>query len=68
VLKPKRPGTDLGFKVFVGKDGTRYLVFRTGKGAFHTFAEVEAMEAAKDCGAGALGNTRAMWESLWSKQ
>jgi hypothetical protein len=36
------------------------LVFR--------FAEVEAKQAARECGAAELANTRQMWESLWEKQ
>jgi hypothetical protein len=68
MLKDKREGTELAFKTFVGSDGTRYLVFRSLEGSFHVFAEVEAKQAARECGAAELANTRQMWESLWEKQ
>ena len=68
MLKEKREGTELAFRTFVGKDGTRYLVFRSLEGSFHVFAEVEAKQAARECGATELANTRLMWESLWEKQ
>jgi hypothetical protein len=64
MLKDKREGTDLAFKTFIGGDGTRYLVFRFLEGSFHVFAEVEAKQAARECGAADLANTRQMWESL----
>ncbi len=67
MLKDKREGTDLAFKTFIGSDGTRYLVFRSLEGSFHVFAEVEAKQAARECGAEELANTRQMWESIWSK-
>jgi hypothetical protein len=68
MLKDKREGSELLFKTFVGSDGTRYLVFRSLEGSFHVFAEVEAKQAARECGAAELANTRQMWESLWEKQ
>ena len=68
MLKVKREGTELAFKSFVGSDGTPYLVFRSLEGSFHVFAEVEAKQAARECGAAELANTRLMWESLWEKQ
>ncbi|MCI0456962.1 MAG: hypothetical protein L0Z62_08285 [Gemmataceae bacterium] len=68
MLKDKREGTELAFKTFVGSDGTRYLVFRSLEGSFHVFAEVEAKQAARECGAAELANTRQRWESLWEKQ
>ena len=67
MLKEKREGYELPFKSFVGTDGKRYLVFRTDHGSFHVFAEVEAKQAARECGAEELANTRLMWESLWDK-
>jgi hypothetical protein len=67
MLKVKREGTELPFRTFVGSDGTTYLVFRSSDGAFHVFAEVEAKQAARECGAEELANTRQMWESLWNK-
>jgi hypothetical protein len=67
-LVEKREGTQIGFKTFVGKDGTRYLVLRSLEGSFHVFVEIEAKQAARECGAAELVNTRQMWESLWEKQ
>ena len=64
-LKPKKTGLGLALKTFTGKDGKTYLVFRTTKGSFHVFGEVEAKEAARQCGATVEKNTRAMWESVW---
>jgi hypothetical protein len=68
MLKEKKDGTEIGLKVFPGRDGNRYLVFRTLDGSFHTFVEVEAKQAARECGAEELTNTRLMWESLWEQQ
>ncbi len=42
----KRKGVGLEIRTFVGHSGTSYIVFRTGKGSFHVFAEVEAKKAA----------------------
>lgn len=67
MLKEKREGSALAFKTFTANDGTRYLVFRSLEGSFHVFAEVEAKQAARDCGAAELANTRQMWESIWNK-
>ncbi len=49
-----------------GRDGNTYLVFRTTNGSYHVFVEVEAKEAARQCGAKELSNTRMMWASLWN--
>jgi len=43
------------------------LVFRTLEGSFHAFVEVEAKEAARDCGVAEGANTRTMWESIWNQ-
>ena len=59
MFKEKREGTQLGFKVFEGTDGNRYLVFRSLDGSFHVFTEVEAKEAAKQCGAAKTVSTSA---------
>lgn len=67
MLKEKRDGYAINFRTFIGKDGGKYLVFRTAEGSFHVFSEVEAKEAARDCGSAELSNTRQMWESLWAK-
>jgi hypothetical protein len=40
-------------------------VLRTLDGSFHTFVEVEAKQAARECGATEEANTRQMWESIW---
>lgn len=68
MLKGKREGSELAFKTYTANDGTRYLVFRSLEGSFHVFTEVEAKQAARDCGAPELTNTRQMWEFLWEKE
>jgi hypothetical protein len=75
VLKPKPTGKSLEVKTFSGKDGTVYLVYRLPSGAYHVYAEVEAKQAAVECGAlDAMGsptadqreiNTRTLWDTLW---
>ncbi len=65
--KKKRSGLGLEIRTFSGKDGQNYLVFRTPKGAYHTFVEVEAKDAARNCGASGQGNTRKMWGALWGQ-
>lgn len=65
MLKEKREGRSLEIKTFEGKDNNHYLVMRTLDDSFHTFVEVEAKQAARECGAEEQGNTRHMWESLW---
>lgn len=64
-IKPKKQGLGLEMKTFKGKGGRSYLVFRTKQGAFHVFLEVEAKDAARDCGTKTKGNTRTMWKGLW---
>lgn len=59
----KREGLGLVFRVFEGKSDS-YIVFRTTKGSYHVFAEVDAKAAARDCGA-PDGNTRAQWKAVW---
>jgi hypothetical protein len=66
-MKKKREGFGLEMKTFSGKDGSSYLVFRTATGSFHAFLEVEAKEAARQCGAEEGHNTRSMWGTLWRK-
>lgn len=68
MLKDKREGTELAFKAILGSDGTRYRVFRSLGGSFHVFTEVEAKQAARQCGAAELANPQQMWESLWEMQ
>jgi len=62
----KREGLGLEMKTFTGDEGQNYLVFRTAKGSYHVFQEVEAKEAAADCGIPKNGNTRQMWSYLWN--
>ena len=49
-LKPEKHGVDLEMRTFRGKDDVTYLVFRSTGGSYHVFAEVEAKEAARQCG------------------
>jgi hypothetical protein len=67
VLKPKRRGVDLEMRTFKGTEG-RYLVFRTPQGSYHVFKEVEAKQAARECGAKVEANTREMWKQVWEKR
>lgn len=67
-LKPKKKGYGLEIKTFIGESEQSYLVMRTPDGSFHVFVEVEAKEAARDCGSRKEANTRQMWETLWSKE
>jgi hypothetical protein len=64
-IKNKRKGLALDFRTFNGKDGFTYLAIKTLSGSFHVFKEVEAKQAARDCGATVIGNTRQMWAELW---
>jgi hypothetical protein len=64
-LKPKRRDKVLETRTFAGKDARSYIVFRTSEGSFHTFVEIEAKEAARQCGGPVKGNTRRMWQSIW---
>ena len=38
---------------------------RTAKGTYHVFAEVEAKDAARQCGATKKGTTHQMWNQIW---
>jgi predicted RNase H-like nuclease len=64
-LTPKRSHVTLETRTFSGASGITYLVFRTAGGSFHVFTEVEAKEAARDCGARVEANTREMWKQVW---
>jgi hypothetical protein len=68
MLKGKKRGFSLETKTFEGKKGEMYLVFRTLDGSYHAFAEVEAKQAARECGAMEGPNTRKMWQRLWDTQ
>src|SRR5437660_12854494 len=60
-IPQKRRGLGLEMRSFAGRHGNSYLVFRTSGGSFHVFVEVEAKEAARQCGATNEANTRQMW-------
>lgn len=67
-MRKKRSNVALEVKTFVGNSGICYLVFKTMDGGYHVFAETEAKQAAKDCGAeenNTRNNTRDYWRSLW---
>jgi len=66
-LKRKRSGVGLEMRTFKGSEG-RYLIFRTPQGSYHAFKEVEAKQAARDCGAKHELNTREMWKQVWNKR
>ena len=65
--KAKRRGFGLELKSFEGVDGQSYLVFRTRDGSYHAFVEVEAKQAARECGVKVEKNTRAMWRAMWDR-
>lgn len=66
-IKRKKRGFGIEMRTFEGKDGTAYLVFRSADGAYHVFAEVEAKEAARQCGCAIEESTRQMWAEVWGK-
>jgi hypothetical protein len=68
-LKTKRSGVGLEVKTIPSKKDKKktYLVYRTPKGAFHVFVEVQAKAAAYDCGLTEDLGTRAMWEQIWDE-
>jgi len=63
----------LSFRTFLSKTKSkprkRYLVFKLPDGSFHAFVEVEALEAAIDCGANAKKSrdTRVLWKEVWNR-
>jgi hypothetical protein len=63
-VRKKRKDVSLEARTFTGKSGTCYLVFKTLGGGFHVFAETNAKDAAKDCGAQGK-HTRQYWRTLW---
>ena len=67
VLKRKKRGFGIEMRTFDGKDGQTYLAFRLPDGAFHIFLEVEAKEAARQCGCTIEESTRQMWTEIWRK-
>jgi hypothetical protein len=66
---PKTPGKQkrrgLGLETFRGTNGQNYLIFRTPTGSYHAFVEIEAKQAARDCGAKKESTTHQMWGDLW---
>ena len=67
-IKPKMRGYGLEIRTFVGENsGSTYLVFRTRAGAFHSFVEASAKDAAIDCGSGLDRKTKTPdhWVRLW---
>lgn len=67
-IKKKRLGVGLETRTFVGNDDRTYLVFRSQNGSYHTFVEVEAKQAARECGATEEDNTRRMWAQVWKER
>jgi hypothetical protein len=63
-ISKKRSGYGLEVKTIQGGKGT-YLFFRAKNGGYHTFLEVAAKDAARDCGAKIEGNTRQMCKKVW---
>lgn len=61
-------------RILTTLDGKQsYLVYHLSDGSFHVFTEVEAKQAAKNCGAVKEGDpegdlhTRQFWQMLWEK-
>jgi len=70
-IKGKRKGMGLEIRTFEGDSGATYIVFKLpqGKGKYHAFREVEAKEAARDCGANLdEGHTRDYWATRWNEK
>jgi hypothetical protein len=65
-FRAKRKGLGLDFRTFMGQSGKIYLVFQTTQGSFHVLTEVEAKQAARDCGS-TIDDTRAAWNELWEE-
>jgi hypothetical protein len=67
-FKPKKAGTALEAKTFIGKKGNAYTVFKTPGGSYHVLVETEAKAAARDSGAkGKKKTTRQLWDSIWNQ-
>ena len=68
-LKPKRRGQGIETKTFVGASGYTYIVYKTRRGAYHVFVEVEAKDAAIDVGSGLKRgvHTHDHWDDLWDE-
>jgi hypothetical protein len=66
-LTVKRSDVRVEIKTFSGKK-CNYLVITAGDGKFHVFAEVQAKEAAIDCGCKLnprSNNPTTMWRERW---
>ena len=63
-LKPSLSAVEM--KTFQGETNPEvtYIVMKTGK-QYHVFLEVEAKEAALDCGAPKGGAANQQWDQLW---
>jgi len=66
-MKPKKQGLGLEMHTFQGRDKNRYLVYRTTGGSYHVFVEIEAKDAARQCGATKEGTPRQMWGEIWKR-
>lgn len=62
-LVKKREGYGLESKTLKGKKGN-YLFFKTPNGSYHTFLEIAAKTAARDCGARGEGNSRQLCKKI----
>jgi hypothetical protein len=64
----KKDGFGLALKAFQSCDGKNtYLVLKESDGSYHAFVEVEAKDAAVNCGSTLNRDeiTRKHWDSLW---
>ena len=66
-IKENIQGTGLEMKVYRGRDNNSYLIFKTQQGSYHAFMEVEAKQAARECGSSQEAHTRTMWKAIWNK-
>jgi hypothetical protein len=66
-IKEKIQDTGLEMKVFRGRDDNFYLIFKTQQGSYHALIEVEAKQAARECGSPQEAHTRTMWKAIWDK-
>ena len=65
----KKKGLTLDMRTFQGESEKTYIVFREKKSSsysYHVFQEIEAKEAANDCGE-KNGHTNKRWKNLWDK-
>lgn len=66
-FKVKRISSAIEIRTYQGRKG-KYLVMTAGDGKFHVFSEVEAKEAAIDCGFKGRQHTNTMWKTLWAEK